>query len=370
MKLIAICITNNTTVYSGAQTLRQVVLFIFVSDGNGMRYQKIVNGTETEYYYNGDQLLMENRGGSIDRIYYIYDASGVAGILIGGSYYYFDKNTLGDVVAIRNEVGAILAQYEYDAWGNHTVTDRYGTVNTSSSFIGNINPFRYRGYYYDVETGFYYLQTRYYDPSICRFINADNYELVATLSGVPGQLNLYAYCNNNPIMYTDPTGLWIETVFDLFSLGVSVVEVLIDPLNPWNWAGLAGDALDLIPFISGVGEGIKGIKIVAKGANLADATLDTIRITKAVDYATSFTENGLDLVRTINRTTDGFTISNRFLGTEIHGSFMKQVTIPSTRLRVDGLAGNNIFELKPYNRRNLRAGVKTLIYLRFRVMKK
>ena len=54
--------------------------------------------------------------------------------------------------------------------------------NTSSSFIGNINPFRYRGYYYDTETGFYYLQTRYYDPTICRFINADNYELVATLA--------------------------------------------------------------------------------------------------------------------------------------------------------------------------------------------
>ena len=82
----------------------------------------------------------------------------------------------------------------------------YGTVNTSSSFIGNINPFRYRGYYYDTETGFYYLQTRYYDPTICRFINADNYELVAELSSVAGQLNLYAYANNNPIMLTDETG--------------------------------------------------------------------------------------------------------------------------------------------------------------------
>ena len=136
MKLIAIFITNNVTAYGGVKPLRQVALFIFVPDGNGMRYQKSVNGTETEYYYNGDQLLMENRGGSIDRIYYIYDESGVAGILIGGSYYYFDKNMLGDVVAIRNEVGVIVAQYEYDAWGNHTVTDRYGNVNTNSTFIG------------------------------------------------------------------------------------------------------------------------------------------------------------------------------------------------------------------------------------------
>lgn len=77
--------------------------------------------------------------------------------------------------------------------------------NTSSSFIGNVDPFRYRGYYYDNETGFYYLQTRYYDPSICRFINADNYELIAQLASSK-ELNMYAYCGNNPIMYTDPNG--------------------------------------------------------------------------------------------------------------------------------------------------------------------
>lgn len=74
------------------------------------------------------------------------------------------------------------------------------------SGIASANPFRYRGYYYDTETGFYYLQTRYYDPEIGRFINADDYELVGTLSSVPGQLNMYAYCNNNPVMYTDESG--------------------------------------------------------------------------------------------------------------------------------------------------------------------
>lgn len=72
--------------------------------------------------------------------------------------------------------------------------------------MASVNPFRYRGYYYDTETGFYYLQTRYYDPTICRFINADNYELVAELSQTVGQLNLYAYANNNPVMLTDETG--------------------------------------------------------------------------------------------------------------------------------------------------------------------
>ena len=127
-------------------------------------------------------------------------------MLYRGQYYYFDKNTLGDIIAIRDSNRSVVARYTYDAWGNHTVYGKKGGVDRSKTSIGNVNPFRYRGYYYDTETGFYYLQTRYYDPTICRFINADNYELVAELSQTVGQLNLYAYANNNPIMLTDETG--------------------------------------------------------------------------------------------------------------------------------------------------------------------
>ncbi|HBF86449.1 MAG TPA: hypothetical protein DDW54_02080 [Clostridiales bacterium] len=81
-------------------------------------------------------------------------------------FFYFDKNTLGDIVAIRDSNGNIVATYKYDAWGN---------ITYQSGDMSYINPFRYRGYYYDTETGFYYLQTRYYDPTICRFINSDNF---------------------------------------------------------------------------------------------------------------------------------------------------------------------------------------------------
>ena len=182
--------------------------FEYAYDGNGMRYEKIVDGVKTNYYYNGNQLLMESKNSK--RIWYVYGVTGIEGMIVEGGFeditYYFDKNVLGDIIAIRDEFGNVVATYEYDAWGNCTVMNENGYVNTSASFIGNVNPFRYRGYYYDVETGFYYLQTRYYDPTICRFINADNYELVAQLSYVPGELNMYAYCNNNPIMYTDETG--------------------------------------------------------------------------------------------------------------------------------------------------------------------
>ena len=239
MIFFAILITNNATAYGGAQTLRQVVLFVWLGnpttykgnafiweqgrklasgtmngksfsysyDGNGMRFEKRVNGERTSYYYDGEQLLMESK--NEDRIWYIYGATGIEGIIVNEfnrEYaYQFDKNTLGDVVAIRDEDGRIVARYEYDAWGNCTVMNEDGHLESSAEFIGNINPIRYRGYYYDTETGFYYLQTRYYDPTICRFINADNYELVSQLAGSK-ELNMYAYCRNNPIMYTDATG--------------------------------------------------------------------------------------------------------------------------------------------------------------------
>ncbi len=81
-----------------------------------------------------------------------------------------------------------------------------GNVINKSGTMADVNPIRYRGYYYDSETGFYYLNTRYYDPEIRRFVNADNYELLAELAGVYGQVNLYNYCNNNPVMYVDPDG--------------------------------------------------------------------------------------------------------------------------------------------------------------------
>ncbi len=136
----------------------------------------------------------------------------------------------------------ILATYEYDAWGNHRVLDINGFENTNSTFIGNINPFRYRGYYYDVETGFYYLQTRYYDPTICRFINADNYELIAQLSSTY-ELNLFTYCGNNPIMRVDETGEGLLTMMIIGAIVSGVISASVDIIsqvdeNGWasiNW---------------------------------------------------------------------------------------------------------------------------------------
>jgi hypothetical protein len=162
----------------------------------------------------------------------------------------------------------------------------------------------------------------------------------------------------------DPSGHWLETVFDLFSLGMSIVDVVINPLDPWAWAGLAGDALDLIPIVTGLGEGIKGMRVVAKGADLADDTLTTIRFAKAASYADEFAKGGLDLAKLLDKTSDGFTISNRLDGIRIHKSFMENgMKIPGTRLRADGLdeVAGYLFELKPYNRKSLRKGFKQIL---------
>lgn len=128
----------------------------------------------------------------------LYDnEDSVCGILYNDTPYYFLKNLQGDIIAITNVNGDTVARYSYDAWGVCTIIS-----DTSNCNIATINPFRYRGYYYDEEIAMYYLQSRYYDPAMGRFINTDE----AMLCVVPVAHNLYVYCSNNPINCADYTG--------------------------------------------------------------------------------------------------------------------------------------------------------------------
>ena len=128
-----------------------------------------------------------------------YDASGdVISISYNGTEYFYLRNGQNDVVGLMDGSGTRVVEYTYDAWGK--LISATGTLATS---LGADNPFRYRGYYYDTETGLYYLMTRYYDPEVCRFISADVY--MTTGQGVLGG-NMWAYCLNNPILYSDTFG--------------------------------------------------------------------------------------------------------------------------------------------------------------------
>ena len=133
----------------------------------------------------------------------MYDESGnLSGLRVGSSEYYYYRNGQGDIIGIIDSTGSIAAKYSYDAWGNPVaITDGNGNdVSGNAGHIANINPFRYRGYFYDIETGLYYLQSRYYDSQVGRFVNAD---------GIIGANDyaLFNYCGNNPIMLSDPSGM-------------------------------------------------------------------------------------------------------------------------------------------------------------------
>ena len=196
-------------------------LYFDTPDAEGIFFEYNADGIRTEktyaeragevpvytdvYTVDGSKILSEQRtdeetGNVIRTIYYVYDANGQpVGMKYNGVQYWYQKNMQGDVVRILNASGAEVVSYAYDAWGK--VLSVSGSL---SSTVGAANPFRYRGYYYDTETGWYYLNTRYYDPNVGRFLSPDT--ILGANSGLLGY-NLYAYCNNNPVMFVDPSGM-------------------------------------------------------------------------------------------------------------------------------------------------------------------
>ena len=134
-----------------------------------------------------------------DTLTFTYDASGrPLSVTLNGTTYYYVTNLQGDVTAILNTSGTAVVTYTYDAWGNPLATT--GTLATT---LGTLNPLRYRGYVYDTETELYYLQSRYYDPQIGRFLDADSF--TSTGQGLLSN-NMFAYCLNNPIAFSDSGG--------------------------------------------------------------------------------------------------------------------------------------------------------------------
>ena len=179
-------------------------------DEHGIRTQKTVNGTVTNYNYHGSALISQATGN--DTLLFSYDAAGnVVAVNYNGIYYYYVRNGQNDVIRLIDGDNNTVVEYAYDSWG--TPLSATGTL---ASTLGAQNPFRYRGYVYDEETGLYYLQSRYYDPTTGRFISADT--LLSTGQGVLGH-NAYAYCGNNPISYVDISGTNAEALGWMTGLG-------------------------------------------------------------------------------------------------------------------------------------------------------
>ena len=191
---------------------QRVTLYIFLI--NVRSYSDSHIGT---YHYNNGILLSEQSGDETLRYY--YDAAGKVTTLTykkgtGAEVsYFYARNLQGDITAVcRNSDSKPIGTYKYDLWGRPvSVTEAAKGIDTDG--ILTRNPFRYRGYYYDVETGFYYLNARYYDPEIRRFISAD--DLIASAGTSVQGHNLYTYCFNDPVNMVDSTGRWPTHFEDL-----------------------------------------------------------------------------------------------------------------------------------------------------------
>ena len=181
---------------------------IYVYDHNGYRTRKYAGETLTEYRWAGSLLLSEKTGS--DTICYFYDSAGMlVGMALNNTLYLYIRDLQGDVIGITDRNGNVVVQYSYDSWENII-----STTGSMAATLGVKNPFRYRGYYYDTETGMYYLQSRYYDPEIRRFISADKF---STVGQHPLEHNLYLYCSNNAVNYSDPSGYIFREILNVLA---------------------------------------------------------------------------------------------------------------------------------------------------------
>ena len=241
------------------------------------------NGTPIYYSYvlDGKRIISETVTGAENyTLYYLYGADGsVEGFIYGNAYYYFQKNLQGDIIRICNCLGETVTEYAYDAWG--IITSITGSM---ASTIGRMNPFRYRGYYYDTETGWYYLNTRYYDPNVGRFLSPDNANLLLASPRALTDKNLYAYCDNNPVMRTDDNGdFWHIAVGGLLGglIGgiAQVASNIIEGENAFDGVGAA--------FISGAASGA----LASTGVGIVGSIVGNAGISMIGNAATQVVEN-------------------------------------------------------------------------------
>ena len=223
----------------------------YTYDVDGLRQTKTVGGVEHRYVWQGNKLVSEYWDGK--ELEFFYDESGMPYAFSYKSssnatpvFYYYVTNLQGDVVKILTASGTEVANYSYNAWGK---------LLSSSGTMASVNPIRYRGYYFDAETGFYYVSSRYYDPEICRWINADDASNLGANSDF-ASVNLFAYCGNNPVIRADDGGEFWHIV-----VGAAIGGII----GAVSAAVSGGDAIDIaIGFLAGAGGGA----LAASGAGV------------------------------------------------------------------------------------------------------
>ena len=226
----------------------------------GVRSSKTV-GSTTYNYTTLSGLVTRQTWGS-NSIDFLYDENNQPfAMKYNGTWYYYVLNVQGDVVKLIKADGTVAASYTYDPWGK---------ILTSTGDLANINPLRYRGYYYDTETGLYYLQSRYYDPEIGRFINADAYATTNTTGII--NTNMFVYCVNDPINNHDDNGDFCvpaAIVNGVLNVGLTIAGAYVDSIisgEPIDGKDLAFDAI--IAFGTGFLQGGTSVKLLTNAVDL------------------------------------------------------------------------------------------------------
>ncbi len=202
------------------------------------RIRKTYKDTVTNYTYSGDKLVIED--GPKGKLFFLYDENGqLYGFVKDEKKYFYIKDITGTIYGIVDESGTLVGKYEYSAYGKCTIL-----IDTDG--IATINPFRFKCYYYDTESGMYYCQTRYFVPEWGRWLNADNVGFLQ-FDNING-MNLFAYCNNSPVMYADPSGeillsLLFAAISGAFISGLASTLVQLATTGEVKWSQVGVSAL-------------------------------------------------------------------------------------------------------------------------------
>ena len=251
-------------------------MWAFTYDANGMRLRQWnIQGNDYYYVYNGSQLAQMTRNGEV--VDFFYDGEGrPAYFTYNNATYYYVTNLQGDVIAILDSTGTMVVNYHYDAYGVLLQTG-----GTMAATLGTLNPLTYRGYVYDHETGLYYLQSRYYNPTIRQFISPDAF--VSTGQGYLGY-NMFAYCGNNPVNRYDDGGFFWHIIVG------AAVGALISGV-----ATVVSNAIDGKPITEGLAtsmlSGAASGALASSGAGLGVMIAGNAAISMAEDAANQIINN-------------------------------------------------------------------------------
>ena len=266
------------------------LLASYTYNADGLRTSKTVGGVTTEYYWMNGTLYAQKTGE--EYLYFLYDESGMAyGFVVKNNTeeatYYYEFNLQGDIIGIINSAGTKVVEYTYGAWG-----DILSITGSMATTIGQKYPLRYRGYYYDGETGFYYVSSRYYDPEIGQWISPESNVYNGEFDEGAGLLgyNVYAYCANNPVIFKDETGESITLTCVLIFGGIGMLlgaghgaASSYKKTGRVSWKSTLGWAFVGAIVGAAIGYGV-GVAIGASGSYVAGsggkALLKTIQKTK------------------------------------------------------------------------------------------